>query len=189
MRIFARKMGDIAQVAMDWDNLKFFLALAETGSLSRAAKLHRVDHSTVARRVEALERELARKARHNVIDGAGSGHGEKRRRDLEDLRARIQHIDVSGSIHDRVDREDRQGRRGVSRGKLIGRGLPIRADPDDLQIARVDRVEVALAVESRADGPLERCADELPGQELASRHRAAPGRWCRSTRRPIACRG
>jgi len=43
---------------MDWDNLKFFLALAETGSLSRAAKQHRVDHSTVARRVEALESEL-----------------------------------------------------------------------------------------------------------------------------------
>lgn len=43
---------------MDWNNLKFFLALAETGSLSGAAKLHRVDHSTVARRVEALEGEL-----------------------------------------------------------------------------------------------------------------------------------
>ncbi|SEP51357.1 DNA-binding transcriptional regulator, LysR family [Rhodospirillales bacterium URHD0017] len=43
---------------MDWNNLKFFLALAETGSLSGAAKQHRVDHSTVARRVEALEGEL-----------------------------------------------------------------------------------------------------------------------------------
>ena len=40
-----------AQLAMDWDNLKFFLALAETGSLSRAARQHRVDHSTVARRM------------------------------------------------------------------------------------------------------------------------------------------
>jgi DNA-binding transcriptional LysR family regulator len=47
-----------AQEAMDWDNLKFFLALAETGSLSQAARQHRVDHSTVARRIEALEEEL-----------------------------------------------------------------------------------------------------------------------------------
>jgi len=47
-----------AQAGMDWDNLKFFLALAETGSLSRAAKQHRVDHTTVARRIEALEGEL-----------------------------------------------------------------------------------------------------------------------------------
>lgn len=43
---------------MDWDNLKFFLALAETGSLSRASEKLRVDHSTVARRIDMLERDL-----------------------------------------------------------------------------------------------------------------------------------
>jgi len=43
---------------MDWDNLKFFLALAETGSLSRASEKLSVDHSTVARRIESLEQEL-----------------------------------------------------------------------------------------------------------------------------------
>ena len=43
---------------MDWDNLKFFLAMAETGSLSRASEKLKVDHSTVARRIELLEREL-----------------------------------------------------------------------------------------------------------------------------------
>ncbi len=43
---------------MDWDNLKFFLTLAETGSLSRAAEKLRVDHSTVARRIDMLEQEL-----------------------------------------------------------------------------------------------------------------------------------
>jgi DNA-binding transcriptional LysR family regulator len=58
MRIYAQRMCTDAQAAMDWNNLKFFLALAETGSLSGAAKQHRVDHSTVARRIEALEGEL-----------------------------------------------------------------------------------------------------------------------------------
>jgi DNA-binding transcriptional LysR family regulator len=58
MRISAQRVCTNAQLAMDWNNLKFFLALAETGSLSGAAKQHRVDHSTVARRVEALESEL-----------------------------------------------------------------------------------------------------------------------------------
>ena len=43
---------------MDWNNLKFFLALAETGSLSRASEKLRVDHSTVARRIEMLEHDL-----------------------------------------------------------------------------------------------------------------------------------
>src|SRR4029453_4707816 len=47
-----------SQVSMDWDNLKFFLALAETGSLSRASEKLRVDHSTVARRIEMLEHDL-----------------------------------------------------------------------------------------------------------------------------------
>src|SRR5258708_25243289 len=43
---------------MDWDNLKFFLALAETGSLSRASEKLQVDHSTVSRRIDMLEQDL-----------------------------------------------------------------------------------------------------------------------------------
>ena len=43
---------------MGWNNLKFFLALAETGSLSLASEKLRVDHSTVARRIDMLERDL-----------------------------------------------------------------------------------------------------------------------------------
>src|SRR3977135_1889679 len=51
-------MSNYSQASMDWDNLKFFLALAETGSLSRASEKLRGDHSTVARRIETLEHEL-----------------------------------------------------------------------------------------------------------------------------------
>src|SRR5260370_10237902 len=51
-------MGVYSQASMDWDNLKFCLALAETGSLSRASEKLRVDHSTVARRIEMLEHDL-----------------------------------------------------------------------------------------------------------------------------------
>jgi len=43
---------------MDWGNLQYFLAVARTGSLSRAAKQLRVNHSTVARRLEKLEQQL-----------------------------------------------------------------------------------------------------------------------------------
>lgn len=42
----------------DWDNLRTFLALAEEGSLTAAAKRLRVSHPTVARRIKALEEEL-----------------------------------------------------------------------------------------------------------------------------------
>src|SRR4249919_3326951 len=57
-QIAAQWMGVYSQPGMDWDNLKFFLALAETGSLSRASEKLRVDHSTVARRIDMLEHQL-----------------------------------------------------------------------------------------------------------------------------------
>ncbi len=43
---------------LDWGHLRFFLELARTGSLSRAASRLGVDRNTVARRVGALEEEL-----------------------------------------------------------------------------------------------------------------------------------
>jgi DNA-binding transcriptional LysR family regulator len=43
---------------LDWGHLRFFLELARTGSLSRAANRLGVDRNTVARRVGALEEEL-----------------------------------------------------------------------------------------------------------------------------------
>jgi DNA-binding transcriptional LysR family regulator len=43
---------------LDWGHLRFFLELARTGSLSRAAARLGVDRNTVARRVGALEAEL-----------------------------------------------------------------------------------------------------------------------------------
>lgn len=51
-------MRENSQAAMDWTNLSYFLALARGGSLSAASKLLGTDHSTVARRIQALEKEL-----------------------------------------------------------------------------------------------------------------------------------
>jgi DNA-binding transcriptional LysR family regulator len=43
---------------MDWDNLRFFLELARSGTLVGAARRLAVDHTTVARRIQALEKEI-----------------------------------------------------------------------------------------------------------------------------------
>jgi DNA-binding transcriptional LysR family regulator len=43
---------------MNWDDLRFVLALIEAGSLVRAAKVLGVEHTTVGRRVEAAETAL-----------------------------------------------------------------------------------------------------------------------------------
>lgn len=43
----------------DWNDLRYFLAVTSAGSLSAAARTLGVEHTTVSRRIEALERVLA----------------------------------------------------------------------------------------------------------------------------------
>ncbi|WAH55084.1 LysR family transcriptional regulator [Pseudomonas silvicola] len=42
----------------EWENLRFFLAVAQAGTLSGAARALNVDHATVSRRLNALETQL-----------------------------------------------------------------------------------------------------------------------------------
>ncbi len=44
---------------MDWDEVRIFLAFAREGSFSAAAKRLGIQHSTVSRRIQALEKKLA----------------------------------------------------------------------------------------------------------------------------------
>ncbi|WP_084615775.1 LysR family transcriptional regulator [Solimonas flava] len=55
-----QKNTDIAAASrhLQWDDIRYFLELARAGSLSGAARRLAVEHSTVARRVEALEQRL-----------------------------------------------------------------------------------------------------------------------------------
>lgn len=43
---------------MDWDDLKFFLTVSQSGSIRKAANLLEVNHSTVSRRISQLESSL-----------------------------------------------------------------------------------------------------------------------------------
>ena len=43
---------------MDWDNLRFFLELARSGTLAGAARRLGVEHTTVSRRIQALEKQM-----------------------------------------------------------------------------------------------------------------------------------
>ncbi|MBC8830664.1 LysR family transcriptional regulator, partial [Escherichia coli] len=43
---------------MSWDDVRYFLAVMRSGSLSAAARALQVQHSTVARRIDALESSL-----------------------------------------------------------------------------------------------------------------------------------
>ena len=61
---------------MDWDNLRYFLELARAGTLVGAARRLGVDHTTVARRIQALEKQVgaalfAREAGGHRLSEAG----------------------------------------------------------------------------------------------------------------------
>lgn len=54
---------------MNWDDLKIFLAVAEAPSMRMAAKNLRVSHSTVSRRIDALESKLAARLFDRLPEG------------------------------------------------------------------------------------------------------------------------
>jgi len=54
---------------MDWDHLRFFLAVARAGSLAGAARDLRVNHSTVFRRINAFEEELGTRLFERLPEG------------------------------------------------------------------------------------------------------------------------
>ncbi len=64
----ARRPCDTAQVA-DWNDYRYFLALAREGTLAGAARALTVDHTTVSRRVAALEAALGTKLFVRTPDG------------------------------------------------------------------------------------------------------------------------
>ncbi len=70
---------------LDWDDLRFFLAIARHGSLSAAAKKLRVAQSTVGRRLASLEAALGVRLLNRTPDGyvptlAGQGVREQAER-------------------------------------------------------------------------------------------------------------
>ena len=51
-------MQKTASHALNWDDLKFFLAVARTGTLRGGADSIRVNHSTLARRLTLMEEQV-----------------------------------------------------------------------------------------------------------------------------------
>jgi DNA-binding transcriptional LysR family regulator len=86
-------------MAFDWDDLRYFLAVARTGRLTAAAQRMTTDHATVSRRVKALEGRLGaalftRSPRGYALTEQGEAllrHAEA----IESTAARI-HNDIAG---------------------------------------------------------------------------------------------
>jgi len=87
----------------DWDALRYFLAVAETGSLSAAAKRLRVSQPTVGRRIAALEEEIGTR----LFDRAGRRLRATPAADglLEGARRMAQEVDAAARRFAGRDRE------------------------------------------------------------------------------------
>ncbi len=64
-------MPDKNRTELDWEDIRFFAALAEHGTLSAAARALKVNHATVSRRVGSLEAALGQPLFERQPDGYG----------------------------------------------------------------------------------------------------------------------
>lgn len=70
-------MVQLPGMMSDWDNIRFFLAVAREGTLSGAARRLNVNHSTVLRRLTALQRDMgvqlfSREGNDRTLNEAGT---------------------------------------------------------------------------------------------------------------------
>ncbi|NPD66103.1 LysR family transcriptional regulator [Lichenicola cladoniae] len=92
----------------DWEDMRHFLALAETGTLSGAARSLKVDHATVGRRVSALEQMfdtslIERLPKRWVLTEAGQrvavlGQGMQTQAHALERAVKAQHSPLSGTV-------------------------------------------------------------------------------------------
>ena len=86
---------------LDWDDLRFFLAVSERGSISAAAKLLNVNHSTVLRRLASLEKRLGSRLFDRLPDGYEmTAQGEQLRNQLRGVGEQIESAQRSLSGQD-----------------------------------------------------------------------------------------
>ena len=146
-------MGVYSQASMDWDNLKFFLALAETGSLSRASEKLRVDHSTVARRVEMLEHDLGVRLVERLSRSYRlTAEGEQVRDRAKEIEDRIADLALSASAAGQSSRVVRvSGPPTLMSQFLAPRLLPLQGEHPGLRIELVGETRQANLGKGEAD--------------------------------------
>lgn len=113
--------GDTVRM-LDWDDLRFFLALCRAGSRARSARRLRVDETTVARRLERLEREVGgplveRTPGHVVLTELG-----------ETVRASAEQMEEPALAVERRSADPRlSGRVRIAAPELLGQHFVLRA--------------------------------------------------------------
>jgi DNA-binding transcriptional LysR family regulator len=121
---------------MDWNDLRYFLAVRRAGSLAGAARALKVEHSTVSRRLAALEDALGVKLFLRGPDGfTSTPAGDKLAPHAESMEAAVTAIDrqVTGG-DERVDGTVRLTTSEVFSGFVVKRLGPLRERHPELVV-------------------------------------------------------
>jgi DNA-binding transcriptional LysR family regulator len=103
---------------MNWDDLRFVLALCQAGSLARAAKALGVDHTTVGRRIDTLERDLGVKLFTRTTRGyVATAEAERLLPDIRHVESAILAIERVAHAH---EHETLEGAVRVTSGETFG---------------------------------------------------------------------
>lgn len=109
---------------MDWEGLQTFLAVANRGSVARAAKYLGVNHSTVLRRLRALEGELGTRLFDRLREGyALTGAGSALAARLRGLEEQVEAAQRRALGLD----EDIQGRVRITASDVVVEGMLVEA--------------------------------------------------------------
>lgn len=86
--------------ALNWDDLRFALALSKVGSLARAAKVLGVDHTTVGRRIETAEGALGIRLFTRTTTGYALTHeGERLLAPMRTVEDAVHSVERAASAH------------------------------------------------------------------------------------------
>lgn len=163
---------------MNWDDLKYFLMVCNTGSIRSAAKMLGVNHATVSRRINSFEESLGQR----LFDRTPQGY--VRTAAAEDIYTEASHLEERlNTVQRRVAGKDTtlSGDIRVTLPELLGQKLFVPDIADfcalypGIEIEIVDSVRPFNLANREADVAFRLCdqpPEYLVGRKLANVHRA-----------------
>jgi len=146
-------MAEQKRTGLDWEDLRFFAALARHRSLSATARALKVNHATVARRIAALEQSLGA----NLFDRRADGYALSRQGSA--ILAETGAMEAAAAaIRDRLDIED--GPRGRVRLTTIRSVADLVLAPNLAEIlSGLPHVELEIVTDIKVASLAQREAD------------------------------
>jgi DNA-binding transcriptional LysR family regulator len=88
------QIGGAVMHGFDWNDLRIFVSIAERGSLGAAARALGVNHTTIARRIQALEKRLGvRLLQRRATGYVLTENGEELRREMEPIQSAVANVE------------------------------------------------------------------------------------------------